>query len=329
MGHQEVAVILSTFNGENYISEQIESILIQETDSLKISIFIRDDLSSDGTKKILDEIISKSGGKVALIENQGENVGVKMSFWNLVQQIPDEFDVIFFSDQDDIWSENKISRHIQEYEKNNTDVPTGVFSDLWIADANGQSTGRKMSERNHWENSELSTEFLSFDYRVTGAAFSFNQAALRFLRKLNITNIDRVNMHDSFIALLLQARGRLVQINEPLVFYRQHNNNVIGSQIRNRSVFEKINRLRESAEQLIHDDSLAYTVLKNESEVPTSSLLVLGKFYKYQESVNILQRIFRTMQISKYIRGKMKIPYLILLVGTRVKRNRQEVKNND
>ena len=97
----KITVLMSTYNGEKYIREQIDSILQQ---SMPADIMIRDDGSSDGTVDIIEEYISK-GTPVELIK--GENVGVIASFFELIKAAPEE-DYYAFSDQDDYWYPEKV-----------------------------------------------------------------------------------------------------------------------------------------------------------------------------------------------------------------------------
>ena len=98
-----IAVMMSTFNGEAYVEEQINSILNQL--NVKISLFIRDDGSKDKTISIIRNKINRNSN-IQLI--QGENVGVGNSFMNLLYSTPDDYDFYAFSDQDDIWESEKI-----------------------------------------------------------------------------------------------------------------------------------------------------------------------------------------------------------------------------
>ena len=98
-----VYVMLSSYNGEKYIAEQIDSILHQT--GVSVTLAIRDDGSSDGTGEILRRYASENENvKVAF----GENVGYAKSFFELIKTSPEGFDYYALSDQDDVWTEDKL-----------------------------------------------------------------------------------------------------------------------------------------------------------------------------------------------------------------------------
>lgn len=93
-----VAVLMSTYNGEKYIKEQIESILGQE--NVSVEIFIRDDGSIDHTVDIVEKY-----DNINII--RGENIGVGNSFMELVYKVPNSFDFMLLRIKNDIWLNNK------------------------------------------------------------------------------------------------------------------------------------------------------------------------------------------------------------------------------
>ena len=99
----KVAVVMSTYNGEKYLAEQLDSILAQA--GVSVSLFVRDDGSTDGTRAILAEYAEKHGN---VSVDFAQNVGVGNSFMNALYAVPDTFDYYAFADQDDIWLENKL-----------------------------------------------------------------------------------------------------------------------------------------------------------------------------------------------------------------------------
>ena len=108
-----VAVLMSTYNGEKYLKEQIESIFKQE--KVNIKLYIRDDGSTDNTMAIINEL--KMVYDIVVINNSIENMGPAKSFMKLVYNVEDTFDFYAFSDQDDIWENNKIISAIDMIKK--------------------------------------------------------------------------------------------------------------------------------------------------------------------------------------------------------------------
>lgn len=103
---QNILVLMSTFNGEKFIREQIESILAQE--NVNIKLLVRDDGSTDKTLDILNEY--KNKGKLNYYI--GKNLGPQLSFMHLLQNAP-YCEYYAFADQDDVWLKDKLSTAIK------------------------------------------------------------------------------------------------------------------------------------------------------------------------------------------------------------------------
>ena len=104
-----ILVILSTYNGEKYISKQIDSIFAQK--GVDVTCYIRDDGSSDGTVRCIENL-QKRYPKLLL--EKGQNEGWRKSFMDALYACGDA-DFYAFSDQDDIWFENKLERAVQYF----------------------------------------------------------------------------------------------------------------------------------------------------------------------------------------------------------------------
>lgn len=111
----KVSVILATYNGEKYIKKQLESLLNQTYPAYQV--LIGDDVSNDGTVKIVEEFIQENNldGQWELIRNK-KNVGHAANFISLAYLV--QGDYVFFCDQDDIWMSDKIKRMVTIMEEN-------------------------------------------------------------------------------------------------------------------------------------------------------------------------------------------------------------------
>ncbi|MEE6729392.1 glycosyltransferase family 2 protein [Pediococcus pentosaceus] len=227
MDISKIAVIMSTYNGEKYISEQINSILYQELeDNYDLNIYVRDDGSTDNTKEVLKDISDKTD-RVHILKTE-HNLGVRLSFFELLNSV--EADYYFFADQDDVWKTNKIKKFMEVFQSTNKNDLIGVYSDLELVDKDLKKLGMSMMESHNWSYDEKrSFDFLIFHYRVTGASFAINRKVRDVVTTYNENEFGTVNMHDSFIALLIAASNGLHFIPEKLVKYRQHDGNVIGA----------------------------------------------------------------------------------------------------
>jgi len=120
----KVAILMSTYNGDKYLEQQIESIINQK--NVCISIYIRDDGSSDNTVSIL-----KAYNERNLIQYySGSNMKPAKSFIELLCRVSNDYDYYAFSDQDDVWVDEKIIKSIQLIEKHKNNVPALAVSNL-------------------------------------------------------------------------------------------------------------------------------------------------------------------------------------------------------
>ncbi len=141
MADKKVAIIMSTYNGEPFIRQQLDSILNQTYKN--IELVVRDDGSKDKTVEIIKEYQEK-------YENikffQGENLGFVKSFFELLKLT--EADYYSYADQDDIWIENKIELAVNSLNKLDEEKPNMAFgnSDYYDENMNFISSGEKNKE---------------------------------------------------------------------------------------------------------------------------------------------------------------------------------------
>lgn len=129
MNTKSVQVVMSTYNGEKYLKEQIDSILSQE--GVYVRLYIRDDGSSDRTTDILASYQEHENVKI----EKGNNLGFAKSFLTALDEC-DEADYYAFSDQDDVWEKDKLSTAIEILEEESQSTPLLYCSALQRVDEN-------------------------------------------------------------------------------------------------------------------------------------------------------------------------------------------------
>ena len=139
MYSKRVNVLISTYNGELYIEDQINSILNQTYSNIKI--YVRDDGSTDNTLNILKNY--EADGKIQLIK--GNNKGYGPSFLELLN-IASEGDYWAFCDQDDVWRKNKIERAIVGIQKLDLNKPALYFHNYVLTDENLKNPKRYLNK---------------------------------------------------------------------------------------------------------------------------------------------------------------------------------------
>lgn len=208
-----VVVLMSTYQGERFIMEQLLSILSQLPEDGRL--LIRDDGSNDKTVAIIQSI---DDPRISL--TCGTNLGFSRSFFTLMAATPDSADMVMLSDQDDVWLPQKIERAWQHI-KNANGTPTLYCARQQLVDINlgPIALSQRFSRPPSFQNAL--TENI-----VTGCTAAFNRAALDLALKLNDT--DRVYFHDWWLYLVVSAFGKVLVDDEPTIFYRQHGGNTIG-----------------------------------------------------------------------------------------------------
>lgn len=209
----KVQILMSTYNGEKYLKEQIESILNQE--NVEISLLIRDDGSTDETLNILEHL-AKENKNIHYYASQ--NIGVARSFMELVNK-SNEADYYAFADQDDVWKPKKLISAIEKLESN-IETPSLYISTLEVVDEELNTIEIKKVSGNHCFEGEMAKNF------ATGCTMVFNKKLCDIIK---MYNPEYLIMHDSWITRVCYAIGGNVIIDEnTYIKYRQHGNNVVG-----------------------------------------------------------------------------------------------------
>lgn len=212
----KVAVLMSTYNGEKYVEQQIDSILNQQGE-FELKLLVRDDGSIDSTQEILEKY-SKAG---KLEWYSGSNRGVAKSFIELLKRCVD-YDFYAFSDQDDYWSTNKIQSGIEQL-SSFTEAPALYVSNAELVNSNLEPLGCNVYKNYP----KLDFYTLSCAGGLLGCTMIFNNTLAKLVQKYPIPN--KMFMHDFYLAILCSSvSGKIVYDNEARIKYRQHGNNVVG-----------------------------------------------------------------------------------------------------
>jgi glycosyltransferase involved in cell wall biosynthesis len=207
-----VAVLMSAYNGERFIDEQIRSILDQLPHDGQL--LVRDDGSIDGT---VARVAAHADPRIRLI--RGSNVGFARSFLILLASAPADAECMMLADQDDIWLPDKIARACESL--HGRKGPTLYFSRLHLVD----ERLRPLGETARWPRGPSFGNALAENI-VTGCTIALNRPALSLV--LHGTDGADIRFHDWWIYLVISAFGEVVADANPTVLYRQHGHNVIG-----------------------------------------------------------------------------------------------------
>ena len=223
---QSIAILMATYNGEKYLREQIDSIMSQS--SRQWHLYIHDDGSKDGTVELLNDYANKYPELITVMGYPSQG-GALQNFMSLLERV--EADYYMFSDQDDVWHQDKIKKEIErmnnEESAHANKVPIIVYSDLIVVDAKLNKIADSFLAYSGIHPEFLTTfNELAASNLTTGCTMLFNHAVKEVVRH----PFTAATMHDAWITLCtVKANGILAYISEPLIDYRQHGGNTLGA----------------------------------------------------------------------------------------------------
>lgn len=230
-----VVVLMSTYNGEQYLSEQLDSVLNQK--GVAVSLIVRDDGSKDNTINILQQYSEKYSNITILSE---QNCGAEMSFHRLCQYAKDNIraDYYAFCDQDDVWVDDKLLVAVRNLEQFDKSHPNLYFSNLQMVDSN-LTTIRNLFAKDEVVISKRMALIQVFTY---GCTCVFNYQALdNYCR----AEFSKELKHDNWIYVLSMFLGNVFYDTNSYILYRQHGSNLSGEKVT--GVRLAIRRVRRAA----------------------------------------------------------------------------------
>ena len=200
---------MATYNGERFIREQLTSILgqLQAGDE----VVIVDDASSDNTVAIIESFRDER----TRVLREARNGGVVKTFGRALEEASG--DIIFLSDQDDVWREDKVSKFKHMF-STYADVSL-VLSDSFIVDANGDLVATTRFKSRQFHPGALHNLVRN---SYLGCSMAFRRSILDYCLPIPAD----VPMHDMWIGILNQLVSKTGFIDEPLMSYRRHDSNV-------------------------------------------------------------------------------------------------------
>ncbi|MDN6093072.1 MAG: glycosyltransferase family 2 protein [Lactococcus raffinolactis] len=306
----KINIVMSTYNGEQFLAEQIDS--IQQQTFKDWQLLIRDDGSSDQTPEIIKSFVAQDPRIVFINEHDRENFGVIKNFFTLIKH--DIAYYYFFSDQDYVWLEDKLETMLAAARQYPDQLPLMVYTDLCVVDQNLQVMNQSMiRSQSHHANTELVQELT--ENTVTGGVAMINHALAERWRTL-----DNIIVHDWYLAVLATAIGKLVHIDQPGELYRQHDNNVLGARTftkRLKTWLSGPSKMLEKYWWLIHASQAQADKILQENELGDEQEAVIRNYIAL-ERLPLSQRI-RVLRQYKYAKNKWFHTMIFrLLIMTRI-----------
>ncbi len=231
---KDIAILLATYNGKDYLKQQLKSLFDQTFSEFRL--VIHDDGSSDGTAEIIDEYRNRYPDKVEVFYGN-QCGGPKENFLWMLERV--EADYYLLCDQDDVWFPEKMERSIEalinaENELHmvnvHDDSPVCVFTDMQVVDEDLNNISNSFIRYIGRSPKNTAYTQIIIDNPAAGCTMCFN----RRLRDLVVDlipriDLDNIPMHDALILEIASIMGKVVAIDEPLAYYRQTGHNAMGA----------------------------------------------------------------------------------------------------
>ena len=214
---------MSTYNGEKYLIEQLDSIFSQSYQNFVL--YVRDDGSTDKTVEILNQYRGKLKNPEKMMLYQEKNIGFCQSFFELLK-ISEHGDYWTFSDQDDIWYPDKLKHAVEWMENGNTDIPRMYHSGIVFADDN----------MNVLQKYDIGKYKFCFQKAITSNVFyGFSMMINKTLREeLLKSDPQYIFYHDWYIGMIVTGFGEYCFSDQVDAAHRIHASNTSAVSLRSK-----------------------------------------------------------------------------------------------
>lgn len=222
----DVLVLLAAYNGEKYIGDMIESVLGQDYNNIRV--VLSDDNSSDSTVEILSDYADKYPEKIIHYKSGKKFGNAQSHFMHLLTKFHNS-KYIMFCDQDDVWHKDKVSRTLKLMKQlENKEVPVLVHTDLHVVDEELREISSSFCKYSNIDGNRIKLNHLIVHNVVTGCTVMINETLAKMATTKPIP-MEKVIMHDWWMAILAACLGKVGFLNENTIEYRQHGNNTVGA----------------------------------------------------------------------------------------------------
>lgn len=215
-----ISIVLTNYNRENFILEQLDSIIAQIYRNWEL--IITDDCSTDGSKAIIQEFIKKNGDrKITFLRNE-KNLGVAKNFEKGLRSATGEY--IAVCDSDDVWLAEKLEKELKFLKNGNFGM---VYSDLVVVDASLKVIEKSfvrgcLSFFGNRKNDSF--DELIDDNHIAGPTILFDAKL-----KKKLIPFSEYAIQDFWITIICSIFSTIGYLDEPTVLYRQHSDNMVSA----------------------------------------------------------------------------------------------------
>ena len=279
---KHVAVVMAYFNGQSFFKDQLNSILEQRHTQTTVYMFDDHSRPSIYSDPILKELVDRCNVHVAV---RTHNAGFAKNFLLGLAEVPDRFEYYAFSDQDDVWHEDKLEKAIAALEKFPSKEPALYCARTKIVDATCEHTLGYSPRFN-----KLPSFANALVQNIGGGnTMVFNRAARDLIIKAAVS--ANVVSHDWWCYLIVTgAGGYVVYDPEPCLKYRQHSNNLVGANTSWRARLVRIRGLLQGRFRTGNDINLK-ALSEHVHLLTRDNLEILSDFIEARQS-SLIKRLF-------------------------------------
>jgi len=243
-----ISILLASYNGEKYITQQIDSLFEQTVQDFKL--YICDDKSTDNTYKIIEEYASRYPDKIFVSQNEKNLGGAKYNFIQMMTEHKDDY--VMLCDQDDIWMPDKIEKTLKKIkemeDRSGKEKPLLVHTNLCITDKDLNIVSQSYWDKVNARVEEKKLSKVLVQNFAAGCTMIYNRAFGELVSK----EPEFFIMHDWWLVILASAFGEIGEIREPTILYRQHDSNELGTNKRGEAshIAHKVFNVQEIKETL-------------------------------------------------------------------------------
>jgi glycosyltransferase involved in cell wall biosynthesis len=284
-----VSIVLSTYNGEKYLEEQLNSILTSSYQDF--DLYIRDDGSADRTMEILESYRKKEPNRIHVLQNE-RNLGCTLNF---LEGICDTgADYVMLCDQDDVWKPNKIGdtlKRMQHMEAQlGKELPLVVFTDALVVDESLKQLHDSFFAAGKLNPRRTDLAHLLMENKLIGCTVMINASLRRILKSRRLP--EKARYHDWWIALIAASLGKIGFLSDRTMLYRQHSSNVVGSKSFFAYFLDRISSLKKQKAAILalQEQAGEFADIYREY-LPEARLEVIRRFAGLQQAGFLRRRV--------------------------------------
>lgn len=283
MNKLSVKIIMCTFNGEKYISDQLNSIKNQTFTNW--SLYIYDDLSNDDTVNIIKYFIKNNPGiKINLSINKSR-LGFYNNFINSIKTKTKQFDIILLSDQDDYWLPNKIEQCLKYYDL--PFKPFFYFSRRMVCDKNLSKLWISPRKSNY----PFTSYHCFFQNLAGGNTIAFNKIFFDYFNNHKIIHNHYVHDWELFSFANSNKDCKIVFDKHVSILYRQHDSAAIGENFFYKNLFSKFVKLITYGYK--NENTKRINFYLSNSFFYEKHFITFIKKIKYYRELSLIKKIFK------------------------------------